>query len=376
MYRSFHIQNFRCFEDLSIGPFARVNLITGANDAGKTALLEALFLHTGRGNLAFPASITGARGLHPATLDPIALWGWLFRNRDIDQIISIIGDIDPASCGTLELLLVPSGITRIAGGNDAGPGAKASAVGFGAARADRELVGRYREGPFQSEAQIRSADGPDGVSEWRARFVSGPGGLEVQAETGQRPQYTSLQAFFISTRATDLDSELEAFSHVVRSGKLPAVLSCLQHLDPRTQHLQVLTDGHVPAINASIDGIPEPIPLRLLGDGVVRLVNILTCLYSAGGGYVLIDEVENGIHHAAMEGAWAAIASAARDADVQVFATTHSWECITAAYTAFAKSAPEDLRLFRLERVKGHLKAFDYDSEILHTALEAGLEVR
>ena len=44
MYTSFTIENFRCFENLTVGPLARVNLIAGQNNVGKTALLEALWL--------------------------------------------------------------------------------------------------------------------------------------------------------------------------------------------------------------------------------------------------------------------------------------------------------------------------------------------
>ena len=42
MYTSFSIENFRCFEDLTVEPLARVNLICGENNTGKTALLESL----------------------------------------------------------------------------------------------------------------------------------------------------------------------------------------------------------------------------------------------------------------------------------------------------------------------------------------------
>ena len=47
MFRSFTVKNFRCFQDLTIAPLARVNLIAGKNNVGKTALLEALYLHSG-----------------------------------------------------------------------------------------------------------------------------------------------------------------------------------------------------------------------------------------------------------------------------------------------------------------------------------------
>jgi AAA15 family ATPase/GTPase len=44
MYKSFHIQNFRCFEDLEINDLARINLIAGKNNVGKTSLLEAIHI--------------------------------------------------------------------------------------------------------------------------------------------------------------------------------------------------------------------------------------------------------------------------------------------------------------------------------------------
>jgi AAA15 family ATPase/GTPase len=47
MLRSFTIKNFRCFKDLTVEPLERVNLIAGANNVGKTALLEAIFMFIG-----------------------------------------------------------------------------------------------------------------------------------------------------------------------------------------------------------------------------------------------------------------------------------------------------------------------------------------
>ncbi len=43
MFKSLSIKNFRAFRDLSIDGLDRVNVIAGANDTGKTAVLEALY---------------------------------------------------------------------------------------------------------------------------------------------------------------------------------------------------------------------------------------------------------------------------------------------------------------------------------------------
>ena len=46
MYKTFRVKNFRCFKDLQINDLGRVNLIAGKNNTGKTALMEAMYLHT------------------------------------------------------------------------------------------------------------------------------------------------------------------------------------------------------------------------------------------------------------------------------------------------------------------------------------------
>ena len=50
MYKSFNIENFRCFSELTLKPLERINLIAGKNNIGKTALLEALWIRHGYQN--------------------------------------------------------------------------------------------------------------------------------------------------------------------------------------------------------------------------------------------------------------------------------------------------------------------------------------
>ena len=92
---------------------------------------------------------------------------------------------------------------------------------------------------------------------------------------------------------------------------------------------------------------------------------------------VLADEIENGLHHSVMEKVWKAIGDTAREFNVQVFATTHSDECIKAAMEAYkAEQADDSFRFYRLERTKGNGRAVSYDQEALSGALDIGLEVR
>jgi predicted ATP-dependent endonuclease of OLD family len=77
-----------------------------------------------------------------------------------------------------------------------------------------------------------------------------------------------------------------------------------------------------------------------------------------------------------MKKVWQAIAQAARAADVQVFATTHSYECIQAAHHAFVEQPPYDLRLFRLDRRGSEVVVATYNETTLETSVDMSLEVR
>ena len=107
-----------------------------------------------------------------------------------------------------------------------------------------------------------------------------------------------------------------------------------------------------------------------------RLLSIVLAIATAPGGRVLIDEIENGLHHSVLVKVWEAIADAAVRADAQIFATTHSYECIQAAHKAFAEKRPADLRLFRLDRVDAEIRVAAYNETTLETSIDMSLEVR
>ncbi len=120
----------------------------------------------------------------------------------------------------------------------------------------------------------------------------------------------------------------------------------------------------------------RPIPLKSLGDGALRLFGVALALANSRGGFLLIDEAENGIHHSLQRDYWRMVLQTAHENKVQVLATTHSWDCVT----GFAQAATEleDVEgvLVRLSRSNGELRAIEYPEEELAIAAEQGIEVR
>ena len=129
--------------------------------------------------------------------------------------------------------------------------------------------------------------------------------------------------------------------------------------------------GGTPMIWGDI-GLSELVPLPAMGEGMTRLARMVLGMSSIPGGVLLVDEVEKGIHHSAMIEALKAIRGTAERFDTQVFATTHSFECIEKAVEAFTV---EGFRFFRMSKVKGN-RAVSHLPEQVDLAVRLPMEIR
>jgi len=121
-----------------------------------------------------------------------------------------------------------------------------------------------------------------------------------------------------------------------------------------------------------------PLPISSMREGMRRIISLMLAITTNREGIVLIDEIENGLHHSVQVDVWKDIGEAARACNVQIFATTHSHEMILAAHEAFSEEGPCDLRFFRLSRDQdtNDIRAVAYEPETLDAAIEVGFEVR
>jgi AAA15 family ATPase/GTPase len=125
-----------------------------------------------------------------------------------------------------------------------------------------------------------------------------------------------------------------------------------------------------------IAGMNEPIPLRSLGDGMQRMLGIALALVNAKDGVLLVDEVENGLHYTILPQLWRLIFETARRLNVQVFATSHSWECIQAFQQAAEEDTESEGLLIRLQLKGEEIVAVVVDEEHLGIATSERIEVR
>jgi hypothetical protein len=171
------------------------------------------------------------------------------------------------------------------------------------------------------------------------------------------------------------ERDIQMFNEVEKNKRQEEMLTSLRILEPRLKELDFFMTAGGLMIHGDI-GLPHILPVALMGEGMRRVLSIVLAITTSSGGRVLIDEVENGLHHSVMKDVWQAIAQAARTADVQIFATTHSYECIRAAHQAFKDSPPYEFRYFRLDRRGEDIVVKSLDEYMLETVEKTDLEVR
>ena len=375
MIRSFTARNFRCFQDFTIDSLERVNLIVGSNNVGKTALLEAIWVHHGRSNPELGIRVNSFRGMNMAlvgiSIDRRAPMSDLFFNFDRDTQIELEGQGDwgdgpktlhvyieaerryeaPLVPQILPGLPIPPGLLGI--GGDAGQGASPlsnSTLG-------QAIVFHYTD-ELGDEFESRAIITETGVQFVRAPMPLSPAGV-----------------FLASRHRSDPMEDVDHFGKLEVSGREKDIVGLLAHVEPRLKRLAVIVLNGSPTLHGDI-GMERLVPLPLMGDGIGRLLSMGLAIANVPGGVVLVDEFENGLYYAAMRSVWKGIAAFARQYDVQVFATTHSEECVRAAHKAFGEDELYDFRLHRIDRETGELRAVTYDQEMLDTALKLGFEFR
>lgn len=129
-------------------------------------------------------------------------------------------------------------------------------------------------------------------------------------------------------------------------------------------------------LTVNVAGIDELLPLYSLGNGMWRSLSIALALVNAKDGILLIDEFENGLYYTVQPELWQLIFQVAQRLNVQVFATTHSWDCIEAFQKADKGGHQEDRLLIRLESKQGGIVPTLFDERQLGIATREQIEVR
>ena len=166
------------------------------------------------------------------------------------------------------------------------------------------------------------------------------------------------------------------FGRAEIGGHLNDVKKVLQLVEPRLRRLVAVPTANGPALIYCDIGAGRIIPVALMGSGFARVLELTLAFSEVTNGAILVDEIENGLHFSILSGVWREINSLSQKFNVQVFATTHSHECMVAARDAFQAAEDDGLLVHRISHREDGIKAATYSLDGLDYGLEIGAEIR
>jgi len=355
---SLDIKGYRAFKDLSLSGLSRVNLITGKNNVGKSSLLEAIHLYARRGSPEAMWQLLTSRETELSRATPQSL------PAIYDAIIRMFNGASPFTdwASDHELSLMAS----VAG----------SPVG-------------QRAGTTLSIDLVRpqpATDIPVGMHTILKDRSGGYLGYEltyalrriVESDRYIWVKDGALPSVFVGARGLIRVSLGELWDSIALSPRKDDVIRGLWIINTEIEDLALFGEsaselGRVP--NVRVKGEFARRSLSEFGDGLNRLFDILVAIVNASEGFLLVDEIENGLHYSVLPSVWKLVFELAQRLNVQVFATTHSWECIEAFQSA-ATESPSDGALIRLQNKNGDIAATVFDEEDLQVITRDQIEVR
>lgn len=352
MLGSLHIAGFRAFSELVIERVGRVTLVVGRNNVGKTTLLEAAHIHA-----SGPAALAAA-------------------HRMLERRDEYVED-ERGAVGLEQLFFRHNGTSHSTFSIANADGSDALEVGTTWAWWDSGGRRMGDEPPDAVEAHRRLVARRHGRDEQLSLPLTmpwaGPAVRAIKEAEASRSSSLLLPSAGYQAEKVDVGKLWDA---VVLTEREQRVIDALRVIEPGLERI-VMVDtqrSHRTAM-AKIAG-RSPLPLRSLGDGMNRLFELALGLVSAGSpGTFLVDEVDSGLHFTALTDVWRLIFETATRLDVQVFATTHSWDCIEAFQQA-AVGHPTEGVLVRLQRGAETITSEVFTEDDLTVITRESIEVR
>ncbi len=315
------IENYRGFKSYRLEQVSRVNLLVGKNNTGKTALLESAHLLISGGDPMVLVNAASRRG-------EVVSGG---REDSLFLDISHFFHGHEVAEGSSFSVAASNGLRPVT----------ATIVPLEEIEPQQKLFDDVRGTRPAFALSVRC--GADETISPRYFVLSEEGGWLDLRRPPRRPfgdeHRGGPSVVFIAHDYVEPDSLGAMWNQVLREKQESDVRQAMQILEPALEDI-VFQSGDISyrpysravagrsGVLVSVKGQARRVPLGSMGDGMRRLLALSISLIHAKGGYLLIDEIDTGFHYSIMAKMWELVVRTARESNVQVFATTHSSDCV------------------------------------------------
>ncbi len=371
MLSEFTIKNYKGINELHLTGLRQINLFVGKNNVGKSNLLEAISLYVNNWSFNSLLQILGNR-----------------REKIDDFIKPTFNQSEKSLLENFSPILPYREISFLMRKNN-------NAIILGAKRnftqlalmyayyrrdSDTEANRLYQLSPFSSRTSKISSNSELVLATTRqdnddssARTIS----TDVSANTLNLIRFTksgldytnyskdeARACLYINCKSLSTELSQDLWADFSLTEKEEEILDALRLIDEQIEGFNFInTDGRiVPLVKIGriVDGETKNIriPISELGDSLVHVLNIIIAVLKCQNGVLLLDEVESGLHYSTQNKLWKSIFELAKNYNVQIFATTHSNDCIKAFAESGASS--DEAMMARLSVKTGKVEPIYY----------------
>ncbi|WP_113663839.1 AAA family ATPase [Pedobacter nanyangensis] len=357
--RKLEITNFRGIKHLEIDDLKLVNVFLGKNNAGKTSILEAIFISLGSQNPRIPVILDNFRNLLHTEADDFR---FLFYELNYNNEVNIKTYYDDIEKG---LIITPNS-SKVYNSNS-----------------QTQLIEKLNSSSTTTDYDKIPISGLKltyDLKKKHAKRETSAATIELEALNQYRltPSKTpEVNKGIIVTGNTQMTSLVPKLDRLIVNKQENKVIDVLKLVDSSIKGITLGANG----IILCDTGFGKRYPLNLLGEGVIKLLAILLAILDADGGVVLIDEFSNGLHFTALKNLWKAILLSATEKNVQVFLTTHHYESLEYLQQVLQEDDfvkfQNEIRSYTIRKLPDcNLKSYIYDYDKLNNAIQQEVEIR
>lgn len=351
----------------------RINLLVGKNGIGKTSVLEALHLLATSGHPSALWAILGHRGeqaqqasnVQPEFMVSHLFYGHQLRNGSHFAINaantgpskSITFDVrtqKPQDNPALFAILKPEG---------GEPPSVLLGLEINSSQYPAQLIPLSRRGGVRQDVYQ----------------------LVVNIAQAQNLTDYTRQPQFVSANSISMFDLISMWSSIVLTPEEDRVTYALRSLEPKIERIAALSQ--LPPIyspfvsmrggfQVKLSNQRTGVPIGSLGDGIWRFFALAMSLSRAQDSILVVDEIDSGLHYTSMRQLWKMVFATTKELNLQLFATTHSYDCVT-SLAEFCKNpevAEGDVSIQRIEG--GETRSVAFSKSDIEIAAKRNIEMR
>jgi AAA15 family ATPase/GTPase len=185
---------------------------------------------------------------------------------------------------------------------------------------------------------------------------------------------------FIPSSVVNNQKLMEQWHPIYNSPEEDLVIDALKIIEPKVKKFGFTYGDSIPQVLLEND--KKPMPIRSMGEGMTRTLQLIISAVQANEGILLIDEFENGLHYSIQEKIWKLLLTLSKQHNIQIFATTHSLDTVNSFRNVVLEQEEIDtgaiIRLghSRLKANLGQIISTVYNQESLQKIEDMDLDIR